>query len=658
MTSVVRLTVDDLINGVEVDIENRVEVATGVPLSRGDMITSIDGNTVTNRSELREELSRLSGTSVVEVRFESAAFGGESAQRKHSATEGKSRDEFDIDSDDDTAAGASLGLPRPSLTETPTQVSPMSTPTMNTIRPPADNYDSPIATAAKQRNQIVNAEVRIAAATTSLKPGKCLLLLCDNCNPAFYVEAASATQGTSVMHVDALTRIKSKLRLEEYSLTLTKSLERGVWIYIEHATKSISLLEKLAECIDDVNARGAMHPAARVLLLCEPHPHFPASLLEGCITLRMKVSPVLGGNVLEETMHLGVSRLNVVQGKAGPDVPTVAPAKEKKRVRIATEVKIVDIESSAFLEMSASVAPSAGSQPEPGSLRRIAKYKFGASEKLISLCKAAKNRFAVGTSGGYVVVLDMNGLPMMQYRPHKACIWDVRFSSLYDFATASEDGTSTIFHYDLPTQELEAGSVASFQSDVFALAYAEPWNPQSAVLSGGLSATICVLHSDRSGSSFVGTSTSIQAMASLETRRQVLFGGGNGLTAIVDPETCQIVEVANKHTRKVPAVAATGSVVLTGSFDKTLRVWDARAAMHCSHNLVMADVMTAVAIDGNVMAACSGGSLFVWDIRNLREVLCSRQKAWNGLTRGLQISAEDRIVVTASVDGAARFWSY
>jgi WD40 repeat protein len=314
--------------------------------------------------------------------------------------------------------------------------------------------------------------------------------------------------------------------------------------------------------------------------------------------------------------------------------------------------------------MSASAIPPANDREnEDGSsassgigIERTGRYRFGPSEKMISLCQVADDRFAVGTSSGYVVVLDRNGLPMIQYRPHKACIWDVAFASSYDFATASEDGTSSVFRYDLREQELEAASVASFQSDVFAVCYSVDRDPTSAVLSGGLSATVCILHSDRKSSSFVPATTSIQALCSIPARGHALIGGGNGVITTIDPEGSKVVETSNKHARKVPAVSACGSTLLTGSFDKTLRVWDYRAGMHCSHNLVMADVLTATALSDTHAAACSGSSLFLWDLRMLNQVLAVKNKAWTGLTRGLVL--HDHTLVTASVDGNARFWKF
>ena len=624
------LPIDAIRQFLEVDVDGSVlecnpSVFPGV--TAGMVVTQINDCLIGNRADLKEELSNISNDpaksqTLLEIQFVQPGAADDSGGLMKKQ---KKNDELDFDSDgeDDPTAG-----------EEPTS------------HMPGDgdfSVESGIQVIVKAAQKCV--------------PGSCILLLCERYNPAYQIEGAAAKLGVSVMHIDAVARVKSRLPMEEFGGTLRKSLERGVWIYIENASKSITLLQKLAESIYEVRENKTMHVDSRVLLLCEPHPHFPQDLLDGCVTLRMRMSA--GESLLEETIKDPRSNLQLLKGTSPSTEPPRASTK-KRSVKIASEVEVVPLETSMFLEMSASALPAgngADGQPREG-LQRVAKYRFGPNEKLISLCAVGDDRFAVGTSSGYVVALDRNGLPLIQYRPHKACIWDVAFSSNYDFSTASEDGTSSIFAYHLNQQTLEATSVASFQSDVFALAYTRPNDPNSAVLSGGLSATICVLHSDRKSSSFIPASTSIQAMRAITTRDFVLFGGGNGSCSLVDPNTCTTVETATKHSRKVPAVAAYGNMALSGSFDKTLRVWDVRAGMHCSHNLVMSDVLTATAISDNYAAACSGSSLYLWDLRNFHQILAVKNKAWSGLTRGLVMDHATKMLVTASVDGIARFWTF
>lgn len=646
----VQVAVDHL----EVNVDNTIIAADPklFPGATGLVVATVDGSIVTNRAELREELqAKLTQNpqAIVQIRICSAAHlagfaptttTADASQGDIAVDEAQSstKDEFDLDSDNDDDGSH--------LIEVKTQK--------------VENK------ASAERG---SAEQILFDATSRALPGQCVLLLCDGFNPVVHVEAAAQRTQVNVMHIDPVARVKSRQRMEEYSATLKKSLERGVWLFVENATKSITLLEALANCIDAALRSNTFHSATRVILMCEPHPHFPALLMQNSITLRLK--PIAASEDQIDAEGLSESRTKMTMlkvtsqdtsqsgGSSNGSQPQVSTGR-KRRVRIGTEVDVVRIESSAFLEMSASAIPPSndlhenGADVSNGGIERVARYRFGPSEKMISLCRVAQDRFAVGTSSGYVVVLDTNGLPMIQYRPHKACIWDVAFAGSYDFATASEDGTSSVFHYYLGQQELEASSVASFQSDVFAVCYARDFDAASPVLSGGLSATVCVLHSDRKSSSFIPATTSIQALCSIPSRGHVLVGGGNGTVTVVDPESCRTVESSNKHVRKVPAVSAFGSTLLTGSFDKTLRVWDYRQQMHCSHNLVMTDVLTACAVSEQHVAACSGSSLYLWDLRMLHQVLAVKNRAWNGLTRGLVLA--EKTLVTASVDGAARFW--
>ncbi|KAH9579981.1 Dynein heavy chain region D6 P-loop domain [Trypanosoma melophagium] len=496
----------------------------------------------------------------------------------------------------------------------------------------------------------------LADAAERAGPGKCIIIMSEGVNPAYPIAVTAERAACTVMYINTVARLKTRQSLAQAGDVFRKSLKKGLWIYIEQATKSISLLRKLAECIVEAQAEGAIHNKARIFLMCEPHPHFPEVLLNGGITLRGTLRPETGEVQLESDLLESRRGLSLVRGATGAPVDIKTDMSDRKRrVKISHEVSIVPLEKHTFMELSQSATAPVDREANIGEgIARVAKYTFGANEKFISLCKVKDGRYAVGTTGGYVLILDVDGLPLIQFRPHKACVWDVAFASAYDFATACEDGTSSIFNYSLATQDLAATSVASFQSDVFAVTYANPEDPTSAVLSGGLSATICVLHSDRQCSSFIASGMSIQAMRSTQ-RRHVLIGGGSGVCSLIDPATCTVLETTDRHQRKVPAVASYGDTGVTGGFDKMLRLWDVRSGLNMISEKTMSEVVTAVAVDDRHIAVCSGSDLVVWDVRKFTSPLAGRQKAWKDLTRGLVI--DDDIVITASADGVARFWS-
>ncbi|KEG15485.1 hypothetical protein DQ04_00061230 [Trypanosoma grayi] len=496
----------------------------------------------------------------------------------------------------------------------------------------------------------------LADAAEKAGPGRCIIIMSEGVNPAYAIAVAAERASCTVMYINTVARLKTRQSLGQAGEVFRKSLEKGLWIYIEQATKSISLLRKLAECILEARAEGAIHSKTRVFLMCEPHPHFPEALLSGGVTLRSTLRRDTGEVQLESDLLQSRKGLSVVRGAASAPVdekPEVT--KSQRRVKISHEVSIVPLEKNTFMELSQSASPQADRETITGDgITRVAKYTFSTNEKFISLCKVKEGRYAVGTTGGYVLILDVDGLPLIQFRPHKACVWDVAFASAYDFATACEDGTSSIFNYSLAGQELVATSVASFQSDVFAVTYANPDDPTSAVLSGGLSATICVLHSDRQSSSFIASGMSIQAMRSTQ-RRHVIIGGGSGVCSLIDPASCVILETTDRHQRKVPAVASYGDTAVTGGFDKMVRLWDVRSGLRMISEKSMSEVITAVSAHDKYIAACSGSDLFVWDVRKFVTPLATKQKAWKDLTRGLVMDGD--IIITASADGVVRFWS-
>lgn len=600
------------------------EVSDGLTLSKDGSVVRVDSKRFPSLSLIQPGMKLISINGVSspnpsEEQQRYCKFEGEILIVLSSET----KDEFDISSDDDE----SNFRPQTFL------------PAHSQKSGPEESSSSVILGAAKQCGA-----------------GKCVIIMSEGSNPALPIAQAAEKLKTTVMYIDTVARMKTRQKMDDAGQLFKKSLEKGVWIYLERATKSISLLQKLAEVISGVEKAGKMHPQSRVFLMCEPHPHFPDELIKDSVTLRCRMQ----GNKMEvnqsEDLLESKRRLNVIQGN---DTSKAEISTQKKKVTISGEVNIVHLEKNTFLELSASARPPGEGQLGEG-LTRVAKYAFGSNEKFISLCKVKEGRFAVGTNSGYVVLLDSDGLPLIQFRPHKACIWDVAFSTPvdfstpYDFSTACEDGTSTIFNYSLAGRGLVATSVASFQSDVFAVTYSNPADPNSPVLSGGLSATICVLHSDRQNSTFISSGTSIQAMCNTHNNR-VIVGGGNGTCSLIDSARCVVLAHTSKHSRKVPAVASFNNVAVTGGFDKMVRLWDVSGgSFQFMFEQQINEVVTAVAVNEKYVSVCSGSDLIVWDLRKMTTPLHKKANAWRDLTRGLVM--DGKTIVTASVDGVARFW--
>ncbi|EPY19366.1 hypothetical protein STCU_09495 [Strigomonas culicis] len=316
----------------------------------------------------------------------------------------------------------------------------------------ADNAFNPASALAPMAAEYKSSVARgsalvIGNVAAKVTANKCIVIMIEGANPALPIALAAERAGVDVMYIDTIGRMKTRQSIEEAGDVFRRSLEKGLWIYVEQATKSITLLQKLAETMAEADARKALNVRSRVFLMCEPHPHFPEYPMKNCVTLRCRLLGDSAAAVdVKEDLLESKRRRNLLSGS--DDVATSAKpevAKAKKKVRISNEVNVVQLEKNAFMEMSASAHLPAKDNPSGDGLTRKAKYTFGSNEKFISLCKVRDNRFAVGTNSGYVVLLDSDALPLIQFRPHKACVWDVSFASQFDFATACEDGTSTYF---------------------------------------------------------------------------------------------------------------------------------------------------------------------------------------------------------------------
>ncbi|AIO00560.1 hypothetical protein LPMP_303380 [Leishmania panamensis] len=606
---------------------------TGKEFARG--VTLDEGNRVVRVDAAMPSLSALQVGMVVRSIGGVPVGDGRAEQARHRSNHSQvlvvlgapTKDEFDLSSDEESAA----------------DFKPLSA-----IPPLPAEFSSSVAQ---------NSSAVVYEAAVKCGAGGCVIIMCEGANPALPITLAAERAKAEVMYIDTVARMKTRQTIENAGGVLKKSLEKGLWIYVEQATKSITLLRQISDCIIEVRAAGKMHPQSRVLLMCEPHPHFPEALMRGSVTLRSRLQNNNMAEVdIREDLSESTHRKRAIHGDeilsseaiAKPEVTAT-----RKKVRISNQVNIVNLEKSTFMEMSASAQPMAESTASSDGISRVAKYSFGSNENLISLAYVRDHRFAIGTNSGYVVLIDRNGLPLIQFRPHKACIWDVSFSSQFDFATACEDGTSVIYNYSLTNQELTTVSVASFQNDVFAVTYANPNDVTSAVLSGGLSATVCVLHSDRQNSSFIACRTSIQAMCATQAN-QAIVGGGTGACTLIDISHCVVTDISQSHKKKVPAVGTHGSLAVTGGFDCSLRLWDVRNGFHLVSQQQLSEVITAVAMNDRYVAACSGSSLYLWDPRKMDRTLALKANAWKDLTRGLLL--DGNTIVTASVDGVARIW--
>ena len=157
----------------------------------------------------------------------------------------------------------------------------------------------------------------------------------------------------------------------------------------------------------------------------------------------------------------------------------------------------------------------------------------------------------------------------------------------------------------------------------------------------------------------VHLSTSLQSMAPIMDKN-IAAGGGDGSVFVVDTERGAVVSQWKQHRKKAPAISVVGNTIVSGSFDCSVCMTDARAsnAAPAMHTMKFQQYVTGLSVDGNHLTACVGDNLYLWDLRNLGTVLGGFPQAWPGLSRAVKIVSETETIVTASPDGVARFWSF
>eukprot|EP00455_Lapot_gusevi_P050807 TRINITY_DN7459_c0_g1_i1.p1 TRINITY_DN7459_c0_g1~~TRINITY_DN7459_c0_g1_i1.p1 ORF type:complete len:362 (-),score=21.18 TRINITY_DN7459_c0_g1_i1:326-1411(-) len=358
---------------------------------------------------------------------------------------------------------------------------------------------------------------------------------------------------------------------------------------------------------------------------------------------------------------------------------SIAPSPQrKKRVRLNAAVDIVDIEPREVLTgaMGQSTKAQSGRPIDvSGSVALRSTFGGIVNDKFLCVKNAGEpGRFAVGSSLGNLYFLDEHGASLLQVHAHDACIWDVSFRNKYDFATGSEDGSAAQWNFSASLMDtdsplggegetsLEQRVSSLLGADVYCVAHVhERDDMESPVVAGGL-ANQLLLQTHTAPACGIPMPSNRQVISAFRERPMVLVGGGDGSVAFVDiqPSGGNIVRVVQDHSRKVPTLTIRdANQFFTGSFDSTIRAWDHReASCHATHTLKLKNYVTGLSVDGNHLAASVGENLYLWDVRKLNEVLGGYPQGWKGLSRGIVIQSDRRLVVTASPDGNVRFWNF
>jgi WD40 repeat protein len=659
MTSVFDATPAELYNslGFEADctvgiVETRAAPSIASAVQVGDQITKVNDEEVTDRAELRSVLSSASPdkpmrftvvrsndrnkhpTSAAEFE-QSVALNGNTCS--FAPNRGSSKDDAEEEADYRARVDA---YAKQSATA-PTALKP------DGPRPSLVEFDK-VTDGNIQKER--SFRTMLASALERVPKGRCVIGVGDaQFNPMEEIKIlAEELNAPPPVILDFGVKLRHRISKETMSTKFIEAMKTGKWFVVLRSTKSMSLLNMLGALVDELHSNDLkdIDDNARIILSAEPHPHFPPTLTKKSKTLRIQTT-FSQSNLMYESIGNSVSALRIVSDQ---DVP-----KANKRVKIASAVMVVDIESR---EVTKTERPAPRPQVNvAGTVKQKATFSALPHDKFFGICFAgSRQRIALASSLGNVYVVDDSGSSLVSFHAHEAAVWDVSFSGEYDFVTGGEDQTAVVWARDSVEKDtLICRDVVKCANDVYAVRYT---NSGKVVAVGGLMPKITLRGRETGKVEHVNLPTSNQAMCAIGSD-SIVSGGGDGSVFLIDTQASKTVSTCSQHSKKCPAVTATENVVISGSFDCTVRLWDTRATSNQSlHTMKFQHYVTGLAADDNFLTACVGDNLYLWDIRNLSVVLGGQPQAWQGLSRAVVIDAASRTIVTASPDGVARFWSF
>lgn len=123
-----------------------------------------------------------------------------------------------------------------------------------------------------------------------------------------------------------------------------------------------------------------------------------------------------------------------------------------------------------------------------------------------------------------------------------------------------------------------------------------------------------------------------------------------------DPANPYLVSILSGHTQSVRSVSGYGNIVISGSYDTTVRVWDLLKGGRCKHVLEgHSDKIYSTALNFNARRCFSGSmdlSINVWDFDKGK--LLYSLEGHNLLVGLLELS--DKYLVSAAADSTLRVW--
>ena len=500
---------------------------------------------------------------------------------------------------------------------------------------------------------------KLGKSLTAVDPGRCVIVLGDqHFNPLDEIETLARTSASPAPTVvDFGERIRRRISPEALVQLVVRTFQSGGWTVIVRGSKSMRLLEELERAVRSINADegcdpsiaplACPHPDARLIICAEPHPYFPAGLLYRCKSIKLRTN-FSQSTLMFESIGTSMSVRQLATSGEGT-------SSAGRKVRMASVVSVVDIEPREVAERPEE--PAATRVNVSGTVTLTSSFGALPGDRFYGISfRGRRDQVAIASSLGNVYIVDTTGASLASYHLHDAAVWDVAFANEEDFITGGEDHSACLWKRDTAGDTVTCVDNVRCPNDVYTISYTRN---KEAVAIGGLMSAITVRSAASGRISEVPLSTSAQAICSYSAPNAVACAGGDGSVSLVDCSTATVLACTKVHSKKAACITSLGDTVVSGSYDGKMRMWDTRVSgeskLQC---LKFSQYVTGVAAEDNFMAACVGASLYIWDVRNLSQVLGGHPKAWRDVSRAICIDADRRTVVTASPDSTARFWSF
>lgn len=140
------------------------------------------------------------------------------------------------------------------------------------------------------------------------------------------------------------------------------------------------------------------------------------------------------------------------------------------------------------------------------------------------------------------------------------------------------------------------------------------------------------------------------SVLALGTIGDVVYSGGldRQLTAF-DVQT-QSISATTRHDAPISCIATLDGIVLTGGWDKVIKITDPRA--NSSTSLAQPDKVFSMDTTGNYAAVALAGRIVqIYDLRNTASVLSSKESSLKHMIRKVACSPDGTCYATASIEG-------